>query len=183
MLVDCMFSQPYRSLIESQNCCLDNSNPKSVIGSTVNQFETPIRVDISTRPFSVSFISVINFSMKFLYFSSIDFFISVLSFFRLSTITFYSKHFCVNDVSSDFVGVNKFNFHCFIKYWNGQSTVPGGGRQISTLSLPLHMWHPVAAGINLFPIVLSRGSSKWRMFGMVLRKQLSLLLNPLPNAK
>ena len=38
-------------------------------------------------------------------------------------------------------------------------------------------------GINLFLIVLSRGSSKWRMFGMVLRKQLSLLLNPVVNAE
>ena len=91
MLVDCMFSQPFRSLIESQNCCLDNSNPNSVTGSTVNQFETPVRVDISTRRFSLSFISVVNLSMTFLYFSSIDFFISVLSFFRLSSVISYRK--------------------------------------------------------------------------------------------
>ena len=65
MLVDCMFSQSYPSLIESQNCCLDNSNPNSVIGSTVNQFETPVRVDIPTRCFSLSFISVVNLLMTF----------------------------------------------------------------------------------------------------------------------
>ena len=41
MLVDYMVSQPYWSLIESQNGCLDNSNPNSLIESTVNQFETP----------------------------------------------------------------------------------------------------------------------------------------------
>ena len=73
-----MFSQLYQSLIESQNCYLDNSNPNSVIGSTVNQFEVPFRVNISTRRFYLSFISVVNLSMTFLYFSSIDFFISVL---------------------------------------------------------------------------------------------------------
>ena len=93
MLEDCMFSQSYRSLIESQNCCLDNSNPNSVIGSTVNQFETPVRVDISTRRFSLLFFSVVKLSMTFLYFSSIDFFISVLSFFRLSAILSYCKLF------------------------------------------------------------------------------------------
>ena len=79
MLVDCIFSQPYWSLIESQNGCLDNPSLNSVIGSTVNQFGTPVTVDISTRHFSLSFISVVNFSMIFLYFSSINFFISVLS--------------------------------------------------------------------------------------------------------
>ena len=92
MLVDCMFSQLYCSLIESQNCRLDHSNTNSVIESTVNQFETPIRVDISTRP-------------------------------------------------------------------------------------------PVTVGTNLFLIVLSRGSNKCQMFGMVIRKYLSLFLNPLANAK
>ena len=79
MLVDCIFSKPYWSLIESQNGCLDNPILNSVIGSTVNQFGTPVSVDISTRHFSLSFISVLIFSMNFLYFSSIDFFISVLS--------------------------------------------------------------------------------------------------------
>ena len=92
MLVDCMFSQPYWSLIETKNCCLDHSNTNSVIESTVSQFETPVRVKISTRP-------------------------------------------------------------------------------------------PVTVGIILFLIVLSRGSSKWRMFGIVIRKYLSLFLNPLANAK
>ena len=93
MLVDCMFSQTYRSLIESQSGCLDNSNTNSLIGSTVNQFETPFRVDRSTRHFSLSFISVVNLSMTFFYFYFIDFFISVLSFFRLSSIISYCKLF------------------------------------------------------------------------------------------
>ena len=57
------------------------------------------------------------------------------------------------------------------------------GREISTFPLSFHMWHPVTPGINLFQIVLSRGSSKWQMFGMVLTKKLGLLLNPLANAK
>ena len=120
MFADCMFSQQYQSLIESQNGCVDNSNPNSVIGSTVNQFETPVRVDISTRGFSLSFISVVNLSMTFLFFSSIVYFVSVLSFSRLSSIILYA-------VSSDviFAGVHKFNFRCFMKYWNGQSTVSG----------------------------------------------------------
>ena len=93
MLVDCMFSQLFRSLIKSQSCYIDNSNPNSVIGSTVNQFETPLRVDISTRHFSLSFISVVNLSTTFLYFSSIDFFISFLSFFQLSSVISYRKLF------------------------------------------------------------------------------------------
>ena len=93
MLVDCMFSQLCWSPIKSENCCLDNSNPNSVTGSTVNQFETPVRVDISARRVSLSLISVINLLMTFLYFSSIDFFVSVLSFFRLSTIISYCKRF------------------------------------------------------------------------------------------
>ena len=56
-------------------------------------------------------------------------------------------------------------------------------RETSTLTFSLHMWSPVTAGINLFLIVLSRGSSKWQMFRMVLRKKFSLLLNPLENAE
>ena len=48
MLVDCKFSQTYQSLIESQNRCLDYSNPNSVIESNVNQFEATARVDVST---------------------------------------------------------------------------------------------------------------------------------------
>ena len=73
-----LISQPYWSLIESQNCCSDNLNPNSVIGSTVNQFETPVWVDIATRRFSLSFISAVNLSMTFLKYSTIDFFISIL---------------------------------------------------------------------------------------------------------
>ena len=57
---------------------MDNSNPNSVIGSTVDQLETPVRADISTRRFSLSFISVVNLLITFLYFSSDAFFISVL---------------------------------------------------------------------------------------------------------
>ena len=76
MLADYMFSQSYRSLIYSQNGCLDNSNPNSVTGSTANQFETLVRVDISTRLFYLPFISVVNLSMTLLYFSSIVFFLS-----------------------------------------------------------------------------------------------------------
>ena len=91
MLLDCMFSQPYWNLIESQNFCLDN--PNSVTGGTINQFETQVRVNIFTRRFSLSFISVINLWVTFLHFSSIDFFSSVLSFFRLSSIKSYSKFF------------------------------------------------------------------------------------------
>ena len=67
MFVDCLFAQPYQSLIESQNCCLANSNPNSVNGSTVNQLETPVRVDISTRRFSLSFTSVVNLSVTFIF--------------------------------------------------------------------------------------------------------------------
>ena len=37
-----VISQPYRSLIESQNWVLNSSNWNSVTGSTVNQFETPV---------------------------------------------------------------------------------------------------------------------------------------------
>ena len=44
------------------------------------------------------------------------------------------------------------------------------GKEINTLSLSLHIWHPVTAGIILFLIVFSTGSSKWWMFGMVPRK-------------
>ena len=60
--------------------CLDYANSNSVIGSNVNQSETPVRVDISTKRFSLSFISVVNLSMTFLYFSSNNFFISVFEF-------------------------------------------------------------------------------------------------------
>ena len=77
MLVECMFSQLYWSLIESQDCCLDYSNPNSVSGNTVNQFETPVRVDISVKRFSLSFISVVNLSMTPFYFSSNDFFMAI----------------------------------------------------------------------------------------------------------
>ena len=36
ILVDCMLSQLYRSLINSQNCWLDHSNPNFIIGRAVN---------------------------------------------------------------------------------------------------------------------------------------------------
>ena len=77
MLVDCMFSQRYGSRSESQNWCLDYSNPNSVIGSTVNQFQTPVTADISTKRFSLPFISLVNLLMMFLLRSFNDFFISV----------------------------------------------------------------------------------------------------------
>ena len=66
VLVRLLISQLNRSLIEFKNWYLGNSNPNSVIGNTVNQFETPVRVDISTRRFPLSFISVVNPSMTFL---------------------------------------------------------------------------------------------------------------------
>ena len=124
MLVDCMFFQQYQSPIKSENCCLDNLNPNSVIGRTVNQFETPVRV--STKRFSWSFISVLHLLMMFLCFSSSasrsQFWVS-LDYLRLyrteDFLNWRSKFWC------SFAGVNKFNFHCFIKYWNGQSTVTG----------------------------------------------------------
>ena len=168
MLVDCMFSQPYWSFIEFQNGCIDNSNPNSVTASTVNQFEAPVRVDMSTRRFSLSFISVVNRSMTFLYFPSTDFFTSVLSFFRLSLILSYA-------VSSDVIlleFITSVSAVLRCSAWNTGIANPRNlvGRKISTLSLSLHTWHTVTAGINLFQIVLSGGSSIWRMFGMVLRK-------------
>ena len=57
------------------------------------------------------------------------------------------------------------------------------GREISSVSLSLHMWPPIEVEINLSLIVFSRGSSKRKMFGMVLRKPFRLLSNPLTNAK
>ena len=57
------------------------------------------------------------------------------------------------------------------------------GREISTLSLSLIMWPPVTAEINLFLAVLSRGSTKWWMFGIVLRKLLSLFSNQQANTE
>ena len=140
LLVDCMFSQPYRSSVKSENCCLDNSNPNSVTGSTVNQFETPVRVDISARRFSLSLISVINLLMTFLYFSSIDFFVSVLSFFRLSTrLLLYCKllKWC-SKFSYDFAGVHKFNFRCFMIYWNVKFTVPRTWLEDKLVLFPCH---------------------------------------------
>ena len=162
MFVDSMFSQPYRSLIESQNGGLDNSNPNSVIGSTGNQFETPVRVDISTIRFSLSFIPVVNISMAFLYFSSIEFSISVLTF--LSQLSYAESSDVIllefiNSISSASLNIGMANDPQYLV-----------GRAISTISLSLHVWNPVTAGINLFQVVLSRGSSEWRMFGIVLRK-------------
>ena len=103
MLVDCMFYQPGWSLTESQFRCLGYLNPNSLIGTTVNQFETQVTVDISIRCFSyvlrlyfvfqkMSFISVVNLSMSLLFFSANNFFISVsLDYFRLShTINFFN---------------------------------------------------------------------------------------------
>ena len=164
MLVDCIFSQQYRSLIESQNGCLDNSNPNSVTGSTVNQFETPVRVDISMGRFPLSFISSVNLSMIFLYSTSTDFFISFLSFFRLYSIILYA-------VSSDVILLEFINSISAVSWIIGMANPPYlVGREVSTLSLSLHIWHPDTAGMNWFQLVLSRGSSQWRMFGMVLRK-------------
>ena len=77
MLKDCKFSQPYQSLIESQDGCLEKLNPNSIIESTVNQFETSVRVDICTICFSLSFIYVVNFLKKVFHFSCI---VSYLSF-------------------------------------------------------------------------------------------------------
>ena len=45
------------------------------------------------------------------------------------------------------------------------------GREITTISLSLHMWNPVTAGIK--PVF--RGSSKWWVFGTVLRKYCNYL--------
>ena len=152
----------YWSFIESQNGCFDNSNPNSVIGSRVNRFETPVRFDIFTRRFSLSSISVVNLSMTFLYFSPIEF----LSQFwvSLSSITSYA-------VSSDVILLDFGNSILAVSWNIGIVNSPYlVGREISTLSLSLQMWYPVASGINLSQIVFAGGSSKWRMFGMVLKK-------------
>ena len=85
----------------------------------------------------MSLISVVHLSMTSLHFFFIVFFISVLTFSRLSSIISYA-------VSSDLI---------------------------------------LLAGIDLFQIVLSRGSSKWRMFRTVHRKKLSLLFSRLANSK
>ena len=150
------------SFIESQNGCFDNSNPNSVIGSNVNRFETPVRFDIFTRRFSLSSISVVNLSMTFLYFSPIEF----LSQFwvSLSSITSYA-------VSSDVILLDFRNSILAVSWNIGMVNPPYlVGREISTLSLSLQTWYPVASGINLFQIVFARGSSKWRMFGVALEK-------------
>ena len=124
MLVDCMLSQPYQSLIELQNRCLVYSNRNSVIQSNVNQFENPVGADTSTKRFSLSLTSVTNLSMVFLHFSSNDFIISVLSFFRLSSIISYCKLiWLMLKFSCDYAGIQKFNFRYFKKYWNDQSTI------------------------------------------------------------
>ena len=150
MLVDCMFSQPYWSRIEFQTGCSDNSNINSLIENTVNQFETPVSIDVSTRRFSLSFISVVNLSMAFLYFYFYWlFFISVLSFFRLFSVVPYA-------VSSGVILLEFIN-SLYVVSWNiGMANQPHlVRREISTLSLSLHMWHPVTTRINLFQIYLS----------------------------
>ena len=170
MLVDCMLSQPYQSLIEFQNHCLVNSNSNSVIGSTVNQFETPVRVDISTRHFSSSFISVVTLSMTlciFLLLTSLSQFWVSLDYLWLCR----AVNFFINAVSSDVILLEFINLISAVSWNIGMVNPPYlVGTEIRILSLSLHMWHPVTAGINFFLIVLSRGSSKWRMFGMVFRK-------------
>ena len=58
----CKFATISDGVTEFQNCCLDNSNPNSVNGSTINQFETPVRGDIFTkRFFGHSFLLLIFF--------------------------------------------------------------------------------------------------------------------------
>ena len=52
-----------------------------------------------------------------------------------------------------------------MKYWNDNPPFLVG-REISTLSVPLYMWRPVIAGINLFQIVflevaVSGGLLEW----------------------
>ena len=129
----------------------------------------------------MSFISVAILLMTLLQFSSFDCFISDLIFIRLSPCIFYCKLcYLINVVGSDaiFLEVNKLDFCCLMV--NPLYLVGSG---VSTLFLSLDIWPPVTAGINLFLIVLSRGSGKWRIFGMFLRKQSSLFLNPLVNAE
>ena len=145
MLVDCMFSQLYQSLIESQRCCLDCSN--------FNQFETTTRADVFTKRFSLSCISDVNFLMTFWHFFHNGFFISVLSLFWISSKKSYCKLFkLLLKVWFNFAEVHKFNFRCFIKYWNGQYTVATWSVEKVQL-FPCHMWHTVKTGIKrcLFP--------------------------------
>ena len=90
----------------------------------------------------------------------------------LSDLQLYSAEtFLINAVRSDVVLLEFINSIYAVSWKIGMAN-PSYlfGREISTISLSLHMWHSVAADRNLFLIVLSTGSSKWWMFGMVLRK-------------
>ena len=79
--------------------------------------------------------------------------------------------FLINAVSSDVILLEFINWVSAVSLNIGMANPPYlFDRKIATLSLSLHMWHLVTAGINLFLIVFSRSSSKWWMFGKVLRK-------------
>ena len=151
MLVDCMFSQLYRSLIKSQNCWLDHSNPNFIIERAVNQFELQLELIYPQDVFlclssfsSLYFISFRHLSMTFLQFSLSQFWIS-LDYSRLHrAVNFFSS--CCN-FWCDFARAHKFYFSSFMKYWKTNPPYLVD-REISTLSLSLQVWHPVTAAIN-----------------------------------
>ena len=124
-----VISKPHRSLIESQNWCLDGSN---------RNYRQPVWVDISARRFSLSFIYVIILSMAFLHFSSFNCFISVLSFFRLSLSTSYCRLCCLINVVNSYLISLELTESVSTVAWNiGIASPYLIGGEISTLSFPV----------------------------------------------
>ena len=126
MLLDSIFSEPYWSLIESQNGCLDNSNPNSIIGSTVNQFELQLKLIYPQDVFLCHSFLLLIFWWRFCIFLLLTF------------------------LSQFWVSLYIFHYIVCCKFWCDFT------REISTLSLSLRMWHPVTTEINFFQIVLSK---------------------------
>ena len=124
-----VISKPHRSLIESQNWCLDGSN---------RNCRQPVWVDISARRFSLSFIYVIILSMAFLHFSSFNCFISVLSFFRLSLSTSYCRLCCLINVVNSYLISLELTESVSTVAWNiGIASPYLISGEISTLSFPV----------------------------------------------
>ena len=93
---------PYRKQITSQKCCFDSSKPKSLIGTTVSQFDTPFSMLTSSNLLDCSDRLFLNWSKLVWYQSCLSFFLTwlVLLIWILSTV-YYLIRFLIRGASWD----------------------------------------------------------------------------------
>ena len=160
-------------LVESQNCCFDNSKPYSAMGNMGSQLDTFIcLVNCKSR---FDFSDMLSFIFKILHdmFVRILFFVfDFVIFFIASSSTAYSICWTVIRLVSSSVILRGLWYLTSAYLWKIRIANPPYlvGKDSNLRSSSLHIRPPVIAGRNQFRMVFSTVISKLLISGIVLLK-------------